>query len=146
MIWPVVSFTVALRLPLTATVETMPSLAALPPNMFNIRPSMPSNLIWVFSRVLTSARAGPASASSGSAMAHEISRRFMCPPEGVGIAAHNCKLAATGRCETAADHSSGKLEQLLTDRGRRASSSMVGDRRICPLHDPHAVSRGAGGR
>ena len=31
MIWPVASLIVALRLPLTATVETTPSFAALPP-------------------------------------------------------------------------------------------------------------------
>ena len=43
MICPVVSFSVALRLPFTAIVDVTPSRAALPPNMLTIRPSMPSN-------------------------------------------------------------------------------------------------------
>src|SRR6187549_2255648 len=55
---PVMSFSVALRLPLTALVETMPSARALPPNIRIIVPSMPSNLTCPLSRVLTSAAAG----------------------------------------------------------------------------------------
>ena len=43
MIWPVCSFIVDLRSPLTATVDVTPSFAALPPNRFTIRPSMPAN-------------------------------------------------------------------------------------------------------
>ena len=56
---PVLSSVIStLRSPLTAWVATTPSLAALPPNIPTIRPSMPSNLTWVLSRVLTSASAG----------------------------------------------------------------------------------------
>ena len=79
---PVVSVMVALRFPFTAVVDSMPSLAALPPNIPTMRPSMPSNLICDFSRVFTSACAGPAdNATSGNTNAHAINERFMGPPE-----------------------------------------------------------------
>ena len=51
---------VILRSPLTATVFTMPSFIALPPNSPIIRPSIPSNFIWDFSVDLTSADDMPA--------------------------------------------------------------------------------------
>jgi hypothetical protein len=78
MIWPVDSLIVAFRLPLTAVVATTPSLAALPPKKLNIFPNMPPSETCVFSRVFTSARAGPAvSAIIGTAMAQQINRRFI---------------------------------------------------------------------
>src|SRR5688572_8472477 len=75
---PVIS---TLRSPLTAWLVTTPSLAALPANIPIIRPIMPSNLIWVLSRVLTSASAGLAvTTTSGRASTHDCSRRFIESP------------------------------------------------------------------
>ena len=64
-----------MRSPLTALVETTPSLSALPPNIRIIVPSMPSNLTCPLSRVLTSAstgggRQGEQSAGDGAGPAH----------------------------------------------------------------------------
>src|SRR5688572_6266324 len=56
-----------MRLPLTATELVRPSLAAPPPAMPAMRPSIPSNLTCVFSFVLTSAW------SAGAKMATAIS-------------------------------------------------------------------------
>jgi hypothetical protein len=68
-------------LPFTAVVETTPSFAALPPNMLKTFPIMPPSEICDFSRVLTSAHAGPGiNVRRGSAMAHEINRRLIGPP------------------------------------------------------------------
>jgi hypothetical protein len=48
MIWLLASVDVTLRFPLTATLDVMPSRAALPPKRFMTRPSMPANCTCVF--------------------------------------------------------------------------------------------------
>src|SRR3954464_1894223 len=86
MIWPVESFIVILRVPLTAVLATIPSFAALPPNMLKIFPSIPPSETWVFSRVLTSAHAGLAErATSDNRTAQDIDTRLIRVPPEAGL-------------------------------------------------------------
>src|SRR5437867_2183639 len=103
MICPVDSFIEALRLPFTAVVETTPSFADLPPKMLKTFPIMPPSEICVFSRVLTSAHAGPGiNARRGSATAQEIIRRLIGPPEWVKLCppVRHCNLTAPDEHES----------------------------------------------
>jgi hypothetical protein len=78
MIVPVLSLIIALRLPFTATFDSIPSFAALPRKKFSSRPS---NLSVVLSRVLTSAKTGAAaSATSGTATSAILTRRLIRYP------------------------------------------------------------------
>src|SRR5215471_3249617 len=84
MIWPVASLMVALRSPFTATVDVTPSFAAFPPNMLNIRPSIPANSTCDFWSDRTSARSEyDDRTSSATDTAAIFLERLMDPPGGL---------------------------------------------------------------
>src|SRR5687767_10856621 len=69
--------TVILRSPETATLDTTPSRADLPPKKFTTLPSMPANEKWLRSSFFTSAQAGAAASATVSASAAIESWRFI---------------------------------------------------------------------
>src|SRR5574338_962948 len=132
MICPPLSESDALRLPFTATFVTIPSLAALPPNMFIMRPSMPSNLTRPFSWVLTSARIdGPRVRHAPSATTSATEKRFMQPTSGERFSltqrGHSCRADPSGPPASAG------LEGPPYRSRYRPSFAVVNDRHQCSV-------------
>src|ERR671914_725497 len=83
MIWPVVSDSVALRLPLTATVDVTPSRAPLPPNiLINFPTAPPSWNLTRWSERMSAETTAEAEAMNKTAHRQTARRRISIPPRG----------------------------------------------------------------